>query len=415
MDIRLPKLGEGSETGVAVSVLVKVGDAIKKDQAVIELENEKAVASIPSPAAGVVEAVHIKAGDKVSVGQKLITLSGSGAASGAAESAPAPKAFAPAALRTQQTSVATAAVDDYVFHSPSGSPPPASPTVRKVARELGLDLTRIRGSQAGGRISMEDLRGFITRLKQAESAPAALPSVDFSQWGKVNKKPFTTLRKAIAKQMSLSWRTVPRVTQFDEADITDLMKLKKKYDAAYEKKGAKLTLTSFVLAIIADLLKANPAFNCSLDEAAGELVFKEYCHIGIAVDTEQGLIVPVLRDIDKKGLLQLSKELQEMAEKTRSRKIAAEDLKGASFTISNQGGIGGSFFTPIVNVPQVAILGIGKGMLKPVVKGKAIEPRLMLPLSLSYDHRIVDGGQAARFIRDLSAAFENFPEAKVKI
>lgn len=431
MDILLPKLGEGSESGVAVSVLVKVGDTLEKDQTIIELENEKAVAPIPTPTAGVVSAVHVKAGDKVSVGQKLITLTGAAEAPAAAvphaasqrKAAPAQAAAAPPAAYA----AAVPAADDFVYHSPSGLPPAASPTVRKVARELGIDLNRVRGTESGGRIGMADVRAFVARLQQmaasntlrasasASEAASVLPSVDFSQWGKVSKKPVTSLRKAIAKQMSVSWRAVPRVTQFDEADITDLMKLKKKYDAAYEKKGAKLTLTSFVLVSVVELLKQNPIFNCSLDEAAGELVFKEYYHIGIAVDTEQGLIVPVLRDADKKNMVALSKELQDLADRTRRRKVALDELKGGTFSISNQGGIGGSFFTPIVNVPEVAILGIGKGVLKPAVKEKTIEPRLMLPLSLAYDHRIIDGGQAARFIRDLSQAFGQFPESKVAI
>ena len=425
MDIRLPKLGEGSESGVAVNVLVKVGDSIKKDQTIIELENEKAVAPIPSTAAGVVSAVHVKAGDKVAVGQKLITLSGAGetadastgtkpaAAKTASASAAAPRPAVPAAA-------ANPAADDYVYHSPSGQPPPASPSVRKVARELTIDLTRVRGTESGGRISMGDLRNYTQRLQQLAASGGGhsqlvAPAVDFSQWGPVVKKPVTSLRKAISKQMSLSWTLVPRVTQFDEADITDLMQLKKKYDAVYEKKGAKLTLTLFALVAVAELLKQNPIFNASLDEAAGELVFKEYYHIGIAVDTEQGLIVPVLRDVNKKNMIQLSKELHDLADRTRSRKVALDELKGGTFSISNQGGIGGSFFTPIVNIPEVAILGIGKGVFKPAVKGKEIIPRLMLPLSLAYDHRIIDGGQAARFIRDLSQAFEQFPEAKVKI
>lgn len=412
MIVTLPRLGEGAESGTAVNVLVKVGDVIKKDQTIIELENEKAVAPIPSPAAGTVTAVHVNAGDKVSVGQKLITLDSAG---GEAAAAPAVVPQLRSGRRPEQQSKNAAAptAEDYVYHSPSGAPPPASPSVRKVARELGIDLARVRGSEAGGRVTMADLRAYVQRPQR--TAAAAAPSVDFSQWGPVTKKPVTSLRKAIGKQMALSWASVPRVTQFDEADITDLMALKQKYDAAYEQKGAKLTLTCFALVAVAELLKQHPIFNASLDEASGELVFKQYYHIGIAVDTEQGLIVPVLRDVDKKSLLQLSKELPELAERTRARKVALEELKGGTFSLSNQGGLGGSFFTPIVNIPEVAILGIGRGVLKPAVRGQAVEPRLMLPLSLSYDHRIIDGGQAARFIRDLSEAFEQFPESKVKL
>jgi pyruvate dehydrogenase E2 component (dihydrolipoyllysine-residue acetyltransferase) len=215
--------------------------------------------------------------------------------------------------------------------------------------------------------------------------------------------------------MQESWSTVPRVTQFDEADITDLTALRKKYADNYEKKGGHLTLTPFLMKVVVETLKKNPILNSSLDEAAEEIVFKDYYHIGIAVDTEQGLIVPVVRDVDKKDLLQLSKELAELAEKARQRKIAADDLKGGTFTISNQGGIGGSFFTPVVNKPEVAILGVGRGALKPVVRGEKIEPRLLLPLGLSYDHRVIDGGLAARFIVELVKAIEQFPEQTVRI
>jgi pyruvate dehydrogenase E2 component (dihydrolipoamide acetyltransferase) len=220
----------------------------------------------------------------------------------------------------------------------------------------------------------------------------------------------TTLRKAIATQMSQSWRETPRVTQFDEADITALNELRKKHAEAYEKKGARLTLTSFALKIVADALRRHPVFNTSLDEAAGEVIYKEYCHLGLAVDTEQGLIVPVLRDADKKDLLTLSKEMNEIAAKTRDRKISLEEMQGGCFTISNQGGIGGAHFTPIINRPETAILGMGRGALKAVVRDGKIEPRLMLPLALSYDHRVIDGGAAVRFMLDLVKGFENFDE-----
>ncbi len=215
--------------------------------------------------------------------------------------------------------------------------------------------------------------------------------------------------------MHESWASVPRVTQFDEADITNIVALRKKYVAKYEKKGASLTLTPFLMKAVVEVLKKYPAFNSSLDEASEEIVFKKYYHIGIAVDTEQGLLVPVIRDVDKKSLLQLSKELAEIAEKARKRKIAADDLKGGTFTISNQGGIGSSFFTPIVNKPEVAILGVGRGVLKPVVRGAKIEKRMLLPLGLSYDHRVIDGGTAARFAVEVVQALEQFKEAGVKI
>jgi pyruvate dehydrogenase E2 component (dihydrolipoamide acetyltransferase) len=301
----------------------------------------------------------------------------------------------------------------------------ASPVIRKLARDLGIDLNRVRGTARGGRVTMEDLKAYIQRLqklatrpKSVEGAAPAKPaaeSVDFSKWGSVTKKPLSPLRQVIARRMTENWNAIPHVTQFDEADITGLLALRKKYVEVYEKKGARLTVTSFVLKAVAETLKKHPIFNSSLDEATQEIVLKDYVHIGIAVDTEAGLIVPVLRDADKKDLAQLSKDLEELATKARERKISGEELKGGSFTISNQGGIGGGHFTPIVNKPEVAILGLGKGAAKAVVRESKIESRVMLPLGLSYDHRVIDGGNAARFIVDLVKAIENFDEKLAKI
>jgi len=307
--------------------------------------------------------------------------------------------------------------------------PAAAPSLRKLARDLGLDLTKIRGSERGGRIVLEDIRAYIQRLQKlaakpptapapsaAAPAPKAAPEqIDFSKWGPISKKPLSPLRQVIVRRMAENWNAVPRVTQFDEADITNVMALRKKYAAAYEQKGARLTLTSFALKVVADTLKKHPIFNSSLDEAAQEIVTKEYFHIGVAVDTEAGLIVPVLRDVDKKSMLDLSKELEELAKKARDRKVSAEELKGGTFTISNQGGIGGAHFTPIVNKPEVAILGLGRGAMKAVVRGDKIEPRMMLPLTVAYDHRVIDGGVAARFVVDLVAGFEGFAENLVAV
>jgi pyruvate dehydrogenase E2 component (dihydrolipoamide acetyltransferase) len=243
--------------------------------------------------------------------------------------------------------------------------------------------------------------------------------VDFSKWGPVERKPATSLRRKIGEKMSESWTTIPHVTQFDEADITALMELRKKYSAAYEKKGAKLTVTHFIMKAVVAALKKYPAFNASLDESSGEIVFKKYFHLGVAVDTEQGLIVPVLRDADKKSLFELAKELDALAEKTRQRKVSIEELKGGSFTISNLGSIGGQYFTPIINKPEVAILGVSRGVLKPVVvklkTKEVVEARLMMPLALSYDHRVVDGADGARFMRTLVEALQNFEEKEVKL
>jgi pyruvate dehydrogenase E2 component (dihydrolipoamide acetyltransferase) len=422
MDVKLPKLGEGADSGVVVNVFVKEGDQIAKDQAVLELENEKAVASVPSTAAGVVTKVHVKAGDKVGVGQRLITITDGGQPAAAAPSAkPAAVKAAPRPEPAVEEAGAEAEED---IPAPVAAPV-ASPSVRKMARELGLDLSRVRGSEPGGRIVVGDLRAYIQRLLKAAAKPSpaaagapARPvaeSIDFSKWGPVTKKPLTPLRQVIARRMWESWNVVPHVTQFDDADFTRLNELRKKFAADYEKKGAKLTLTPLVLKAIVETLKQHPIFNSSLDEVAQELVIKEYFHLGIAVDTEQGLIVPVIRDVDKKSVLELAKELEQLAAKARDRKITADEIKGGTFTISNQGAIGGAHFTPIVNKPEVAILGLGRGALKPVVRDGKVEVRMMTPLGLSYDHRVIDGGAAARFIVDLVKAMENFKEEMVKI
>ena len=450
MDIKLPKLGEGAESGTIVSVLVKVGDTIKKDQNIIELENEKAIAPIPATEAGVVTEIFIKEGQKISVGQRILSVGEAAASAQAA--APAPAAAQAPAARPAARRSPVPVPDPMPFVAPAPIPatgpspilespdedaakPAASPVIRKLARELGIDLARIRGSERGGRIVMDDVKSYIERLQQlafastATPAPAPVvaptptpppsptpaPSVDFAQFGPITRTPMTSLRKTIARRMHESWTAIPHVTQFDDADITGLNDLRKKYAAAYEAKGARLTLTPFTLKAVVAALKQSPTFNASLDEATNEIVFKNYYHIGMAVDTEAGLIVPVIRDVDKKSLLELSRELQELAEKTRSRKISGDDLKGGTFTISNQGGIGGAHFTPIINRPEVAILGLGRSVLKPVVREGKIEPRMLMPICVSYDHRLIDGGNAARFITQIVQALEKFDEVQVRL
>ena len=431
MDVKLPKLGEGADSGVVVNVFVKEGDTVAKDQAILELENEKAVATIPSTAAGVVGKVHVKPGDRISVGQKMITLNEGGQAAPAPAAAPAVTAPKPAAKKAAPEKVEDEDENEdeeeqvpEAEEEVSNAVVAASPSVRKMARELGINLSKVRGSQAGGRIVTADLRNYIQRLVAAAkkaSAPSAAPAkpapvqIDFSQWGPIAKKPVSQLRAVIARRMSESWDSVVRVTQFDDADFTKLNELRKKFAAAYEAKGVKLTLTPFVLKAVAEMLKKHPMFNSSLDVVANEIVLKEYVHLGIAVDTEQGLMVPVIRDVDKKSLLDLAKEVESLAAKARDRKISADEMKGGTFTISNQGAIGGAHFTPVINLPEVAILGLGRGAMKPVVRDGKVEIRMMTPLAVSYDHRVIDGGSAARFTVDLVKAFENFGEEAVKI
>jgi pyruvate dehydrogenase E2 component (dihydrolipoamide acetyltransferase) len=437
MDLKLPNLGEGADSGTVVNLFVKEGDQITKDQPILELENEKAVATIPSTAAGTVTRIYVKTGDKISVGQRILALGDGGGVKAAAppNAEPVREPRREGVIQTpspEQAPLVEEETDAGAGLEPKpGVTPAAAPSIRKLARDLGIDLTRVRGSSRGGRIVLEDIRGYIQRLQRlaaqaragapaaATAAPAAAPrppaeAIDFSKWGPVSKKALSPLRQVIARRMAENWNAIPHVTQFDEADITGLNALRKKHAPGYEQKGTKLTLTSFALRIVAATLKKHPIFNSSLDEAAQEIVMKEYVHLGVAVDTEAGLIVPVIRDVDKKNLFELSKELEELSKKARERKVSAEELKGGTFTISNQGGIGGAQFTPIVNKPEVAILGLGRGAMRAVVREDRIEARLMLPIGLSYDHRVIDGGAAARFIVDLVKGFEEFREEEVR-
>jgi pyruvate dehydrogenase E2 component (dihydrolipoamide acetyltransferase) len=430
MDIKLPRLGEGADSGSVVSILVKPGDQIKKGQTLIELENEKAVAPIPSPAEGVVARLRVKEGDKISIGQVILelTVEGEAAALAQPKEIPTRAAVAPEPASTPKRPPAAAAAPEEDLPGPENDSdvmPAASPTIRRLARELGLELRRIRGSEPGGRIGMADLKTYIQRLERlatqartaaSGAAPAkpAPPSIDFSQWGPVVKKPMSSLRGTIARHMAENWASIPHVHQFDEVDITALDELRRRFGPAYEGKGVRLTLTTFALVALAKALRKHPVFNASLDEAADTIVFKEYFNIGLAVDTEAGLIVPVIRHVDKKTLLALSREVGEAARKARERKVSLDDLKGGTCTISNQGGIGGGAFTPIINKPEVAILGLGRSALKPVVRAGQIEPRLIMPLCVGYDHRVIDGGSAARFTVDLVEAFGAFTEADVK-
>ncbi len=438
MDIKLPRLSEGVESGTVVNILVAEGQPIKKDQAFMELETQKAVGSIPSPESGTVTKIHVKEGMEVAVGQVLISIDpngGDGAASQPVKNAAAaPQKATPqhnqsAPVQTTRQHGSQEPADNYFYRSQSGVPPPAAPSIRKIASDLGIDLTRVKGSEAGGRIVIEDLRAYVERLQQlafevkstASEAATEVPkraagdSVDFTKWGPVRREKMSPLRRTVSQRMLESWTTIPKINQFDDADITALLALRKKYAPAYEQKQARLTLTAFIIKALAEALKKFPRANSSLDEATQEIVYKEYCHIGIAVDTEGGLIVPVLRDADKKNLFELSTKIHELTEQTRARKIAIDELQGGSFTISNQGSIGGAQFTPIIYAPQVAILGVGQGAARPVVIDGKITVRTLLPLCLAYDHRVLDGADAVRFLKEIIRRLESFPEGEVKL
>lgn len=436
MDVKLPHLGEGADSGTVVNLLIKEGDPIEKNQPILELENEKAVATIPSTVAGVVARIYVKMGERISAGQKLISVTVEGAVP---EPAATPESRKPAAVQPAAVAplpaAAPAAVVVEEFSLPPDAPVnnadvPAAPSLRKMATDFGIDLHAVRGTGRGGRVLLADVRSYLQRVlalarqpkslalaevavQPAQPAPVA-EAIDFSKWGEITKKPMSSLRKVISRRMTENWTTIPHVTQFDEADITSLMDLRKQFAAEFEKQGTKLTLTPFLIKALADTLKQHPIFNSSLDETAGEIILKDYFHIGIAVDTEAGLMVPVIREVNRKSMVELSKELEELAKKARERKLTPDDMKGGTFTISNQGGIGSAHFTPIVNKPEVAILGLGRGALKPVVRNGQIEARTLLPIALSYDHRVIDGGSAARFTVDLVNAIQNFKPEAVK-
>jgi pyruvate dehydrogenase E2 component (dihydrolipoamide acetyltransferase) len=428
MDVKLPNLGEGADSGTVVNLLVKPGETLAPGQGIVELENEKAVATIPAPSGGVVGEIFVKVGDRVTVGQRLISLAD---AQAAPTKSSAPTGLAPRKPASEPKPEPQAAADDGAPPEADlpprapGADPVASPSIRQLARELGIDLSRVRPGDGSARIRLEDVRAYLGQLQRqsaapksttpgAPAAPATAP-VDFSKWGEISRKPMSMLGKVVARRMAENWNAVPHVTQFDEADITGPLALLKKFGPAYEAKGTRLTLTSLVLKAVATTLQKHPLFNSSLDEAAHEIVLKQYIHLGLAVDTEAGLIVPVIRDADKKSVLELSQAIDEAARKARDRKVTPEELKGGTFTISNQGAIGGAHFTPIVNRPEVAILGLGRGALKPVVREKQVVARVMLPLAVSYDHRVINGADAARFTIDLVAALENFTEADAAI
>lgn len=429
MDVRLPKLGENTDGGVVVSILVRPGDRIEVGQTLLELENEKAIAPVASPAAGTVAALRIKEGDKVSVGSVILTLEG-------AAPAPAPAAATPGPARPAARPAPRAAeplpeddLDDLPPEDPAGEgpTPPASPYVRKLARDIGLRLSRVRATGSGGRVTLEDIARHLARLERGVARagrhaeePRGLVfepvNLDFAQFGPVTSEPLSPLRKVISARMVENKVSLPHVTQFDEADLSRIESLRARHKEAYEKAGARLTPTVFILKALVVALKKHPRLNSSLNEVTETLFLKHYYHLGIAVDTEAGLIVPVLRDADRKSMRELAVELAALAARARDRKIGADELRGGSFTISNQGAIGGGHFTPIINKPEAAILGLGRTTPKPVVTADGrIEARPMLPLAVSYDHRLIDGGTAARFTVDLVKALQEFPENEVQL
>jgi pyruvate dehydrogenase E2 component (dihydrolipoamide acetyltransferase) len=406
--VAVPDIGDFKEVEV-IEVLVKPGDKVVKEQSLITLESDKATMEIPSPAAGVVKELKIKSGDKVSQGAPILVLEGAEqrAEPRAPEPRPAPKPEAP-----KSEAPKAASAPPPVPRDEAGAKPHASPSVRKFARELGVDLARVQGSGPKGRILHSDVQAFVkgalaggvTRAAPAAKGGGALPfnlppwpDVDFAKFGPVETKPLARIQKLSGPYLHRNWLSIPHVTQCDDADITDLEAFRKAQTAETEKKGFKLTMLAFMIKACVTALKAFPQFNASLDKSGENIIVKHYYHIGVAVDTPGGLVVPVVRDADRKGVFDLAQELAEISKVARDGKLKPTDLQGGTFSISSLGGIGGNYFTPIINAPEVAILGVSRSAIRPVWNGKEFAPRLMLPVSLSYDHRVIDGATAARF------------------
>ena len=405
----VPDIGDFKDVEV-IEVLVKPGDAVSKEQSLITLESDKATMEIPSPAAGVVKEIKVKIGDKVSKDSPILVLTSSDLAPAAAPKPPPAKAAAPA-----PAPAAAAPAPRPVPREPqeeTTAKPHASPSVRKFARELGVDLTKVRGSGPKGRILHADVQAFVKSALQGApaAAPAAArgggalpfnlppwPEVDFAKFGPVELKPLSRIQKLSGPYLHRNWISIPHITQFDESDITDLEAFRKAQTVETEKKGFKLTMLAFMIKACVTALRQYPVFNSSLDKSGESIVIKKYFHIGVAVDTPGGLVVPVVRDADRKGVFDLAQELADISKLARDGKLKPGDMQGGTFSISSLGGIGGTAFTPIINAPEVAILGVSRGATRPVWNGKEFAPRLMLPLSLSYDHRVIDGATAARF------------------
>ena len=414
-DIHVPDIGSSGKAKI-IEILVKAGDTVEADQSLITLESDKASMEIPSPAAGVVESISVKLDDEVGTGDFILKLKVQGAAAPAAPApaAPAPaKTEAPAAAAPAPAAKAEAAPAPAAAPAPTGAKVHAGPAVRQLAREFGVELNAVSPSGPHGRVLKEDVQAYVKAMMQkAKDAPAAgatggagippIPAVDFSRFGEVEEVAMTRLMQIGASSLHRSWLNIPHVTQFDQADITELEAFRVAQKAVAEKAGVKLTVLPLLLKSCAHLLKEMPDFNSSLAPSGKAIIRKKYVHIGFAVDTPDGLLVPVIKNVDQKSLLQLAAEAAALAAKARDKKLTADDMQGACFTISSLGHIGGTGFTPIVNAPEVAILGVSKATIQPVWDGKAFQPKLMLPLALSYDHRVINGAAAARFTQRLS-------------
>ncbi|HTH76954.1 MAG TPA: dihydrolipoyllysine-residue acetyltransferase [Trinickia sp.] len=432
-EVKVPDIGDYKDVPV-IEVAVKVGDRVEKEQSLVTLESDKATMDVPSPVAGVVKEIKVKVGDSVSEGSLIVLVEAQGAAPAAAAPAQAPAAKkveppadspredAPHGMPAQPSALAQAPI---IPAGEGGSrlPSHASPSLRKFARELGVDVAQVKGTGPKGRITQEDVTAFVKGVMTGQrslggAAPAAAgagggelnllpwPKIDFTKFGPIDPKPLSRIKKISGANLHRNWVMIPHVTNNDEADITELEGLRVQLNKENEKAGVKVTMLAFVIKAVVSALKKFPTFNASLD--GDTLVFKQYYHVGFAADTPNGLVVPVIRDADKKGLIEIAKEMAELSKLARDGKLKPDQMQGGCFSISSLGGIGGTHFTPIINAPEVAILGLSRGAMKPVWDGKQFVPRLTLPLSLSYDHRVIDGAEAARFNAYLGALLADF-------
>jgi pyruvate dehydrogenase E2 component (dihydrolipoamide acetyltransferase) len=443
IEFKVPELGENIAGGDVVRIVIHSGQEIKDGDPVVELETDKAVIEVPSTVSGTVKKIFAQLGKRVKVGDVLFTVSSDAEAEQPGAAAPAgeesyhssssmareayrsarkvegrgeAEAFPPDAAPVHPVETVPVNLDKDAGME-TRPPAPASPIVRRLARELGVDIYEVKGSGPGGRISDADVRAHAKALITSKAASAAAPAIvagartepvlpDFSRWGEIEVVPIRGVRRKTAEHLAESWNVIPHVTQFDKADVTELELLRKRFAPKAEAAGGKMTMTAIALKVVASALKVYPQFNASIDMARQEIIYKRYINIGLAVDTDRGLLVPVIRDVDNKNIVELAVELSEISKKARDKKLTPEDMSGGTFTITNLGGIGGTAFTPIVNHPEVAILGISRGRIEPVWVKDKFEPRQMLPLSLSYDHRIIDGADAARFTRWVVEALE---------
>lgn len=434
-EFKVPELGENIESGDVTQILVKVGDTITLEQPVLELETDKATIEVPSSVAGVVVDIRATVGQKIGIGEVILTVDGgievptdkedSGVA--ASEDAGPVKEGVPAAVKTSAPEaseivpITRSGVDSTTTLPSTGTPSrrgdvwlaPAAPSVRRLAREIGVNIADVKGSGSDDRISMDDVKAHAKQLLRglpatasARAKSAAIQLPDFARWGTIERKPMTNIRRKTSEHLGYAWNTVAHVTQFDKADITSMEVLRRKYRQQVTDAGGNLTVTAILVKVLATVVKQFPQFNASLDPEANEIIYKHYVNVGVATDTERGLLVPVIRDADKKNVTEIAIEVHQMAERARNRKLSLEDMSGGGITISNLGGLGGTYFTPIVNWPEVAILGVSRGIIEPVWKNKTFKPRQLLPLSLSYDHRVIDGAEAMRFLREVVQAIE---------